>query len=85
MEPEVLLVAFSVSLLNTFLVLVGGSGRGKTLMHSSVSESMSGLYTRDFFPADLEDVFGIEVLEGVLDLLLGEGWTAVVGSAEAKS
>jgi hypothetical protein len=63
---------------------VGGSGRGKTLVHSPVSESMSGLYTRDFFPADLEDVFGIEVLEGVLDLLLGEGWTAVVGSAEAE-
>jgi hypothetical protein len=62
-------MALFVLLLDTFWVLVGGSGRGKTLMHSSVSESMSGLYTKRLFPADL---------------LLGEGWAAVVGAAGAE-
>jgi hypothetical protein len=57
---------------------------GKTLMHSSVSESMSGLYTRGFFPADLEEVLVLDGLLEVFDLLVGEGsgavegWTALV-------
>jgi hypothetical protein len=52
---------------------------GKTLMHSSVSESMSGLYTRGFFPADLEEVLVLDGLLEVFDLLVGEGSGAVEG------
>jgi hypothetical protein len=53
-------------------VLLGVILGGKTVMHSSVSGSMSGLYTRGFFPADLEEVFGFDGLLEVFDLLLEE-------------
>jgi hypothetical protein len=60
-------------------VLLGVVLGGKTVMHSSISESMSGLYTRGFLPADLEEVLGLDGGLEVFNLLLGEDWVVVEG------
>jgi hypothetical protein len=74
-EEEAVIVSFAFPL-DILSFTVGVVVGGKTLMHSSVSESMSGLYTRGFFPADLE-VLGLDLTMEVFDLLLGEAWVVV--------
>jgi hypothetical protein len=75
-EEEAVVVSFAFPL-DILSFTVGVVIGGKTLMHSSVSESMSGLYTRGFFPADLEEALGLDGLLEVFGLLLGEGWIVV--------
>jgi hypothetical protein len=73
-EAVVVSFAFPLDILSFTVGIVIG---GKTVMHSSVSESMSELYTRGFFPADLEEALGLDGLLEVFGLLLGEGWIVV--------